>query len=473
MPVSGFVSGFLESVELDPTAPSLIWRERPVSYRALHDAALRVRYHLSGRDGRSGGDGAARPVAVTAPKSPQAVALVLGAALAGRATLVPPAGLAPAVVDGLLEVAHGVGTVPGPSGPQHAALLLCTSGSTGVPKVVPLHRAAIDRFVGWAGTYFGLGRDTRALSHAPLSFDISILDVWASLAHGGCVVLADPERAADARYLTRLLRDERITHVQTVPTVLRLLLETAVDGLPDVRHVVTTGDAVPAATVAALPGLFPAARLHNVYGCTETNDSFVHEFAVPPRPGEELDLGRPLPGVVAVVLDDDGAEVTGEGEGELYVHTPFQTTGYLGSGGDDTLVDLPGRPQRFVRTGDQVSRQADGRLTLLGRNAFHVKIRGVRVSLLQIERTLQAHPEVREAVALALPDADGGRRLHAEVRRVGGTRLNSLTLRRFCRGTLRPADVPTSFHITEDPLPRTSTGKPDRVALATSTTGVS
>lgn len=130
------------------------------------------------------------------------------------------------------------------------------------------------------------------LSYAPLHFDLSLLDVWATLRAGGTVVLVEPGRATDARYLARVMHTERVGIVQSVPMLYRLLADAQEDPFPHVKYVIVTGDRIQPRLLAQLPRLFPAARVYNVYGCTETNDSFLHEYS-----GEaELPIGRPLPG---------------------------------------------------------------------------------------------------------------------------------------------------------------------------------
>src|SRR5690606_7392910 len=96
------------------------------------------------------------------------------------------------------------------------------------------------------------------------------------------------------------------------------------------RHVILTGDATSPRLLAELPALFPKARVYHVYGCTETNDSFLHEVdSFELAPGERLPIGRPIAGVEALLLDEEGRPVEGAGTGELVVRTPFQAAGYL------------------------------------------------------------------------------------------------------------------------------------------------
>jgi acyl-coenzyme A synthetase/AMP-(fatty) acid ligase len=239
---------------------------------------------------------------------------------------------------------------------------------------------------------------------------------------------------------------------------------------PSVKHAITTGDKIPASSLAELPKLFPNARFYNVYGCTETNDSLVHEFRglaegnVP----SNVPVGQPIPGVTARVQNQDGSALEGTGTGELMVRTPFQTRGYLkASLNEGRFVTLSDDGDRtFYKTGDIVRRHEDGTLTLEGRADFYVKVRGVRVSTQVVEQAIQEHPAVIEVAVIAVPDELAGARLHAAVRREPDVKLNSLMLRQHCATRLARTEMPSTIEIVTDPLPKTSTGKVDRKAVA-------
>ncbi|MFJ9559405.1 AMP-binding protein [Streptomyces fuscichromogenes] len=463
--------GFVDQARRTPEATALVWRGHSVGYGALLAHAERERERIATLP-------AGTPVALPAVKSPRTVALVLACLLARRPLLLPSPALGGDVLERLYEQA-GVGHVLAPGRPPvprrtagadlaGTALLLTTSGSTGLPKVVPLSGAALDRFVVWAGDTFGIGPGTTVLNYAPLNFDVCLLDVWTPLARGARVVLVDAERVTDGGRLLDLVERERPEVVQSVPMFYRLLADAARAGdrtLPSVRHAVFTGDAMPSPVLAALPGVLPRARLYNVYGCTETNDSFLYELRGAPHPDRPLPLGEPLPGVAALLVGSDGRVLDGPGTGELYVSTPFQSGGYLGAAAaSGAFVPHPAAAddRRWFRSGDLVRRSADGTLTLVGRTDFQVKVRGVRVNPQEVEHLLLAHPDVAEAAVLAVPDPVAGRTLHAVVRRGPGTGINSLSLRGHLARELPRAAVPAVLLITDEPLPRTATGKVDR-----------
>ncbi|MGI9004421.1 MAG: AMP-binding protein [Pseudonocardia sp.] len=468
------VESFVACADRDPGAPALVWYEREISYGELYRAAVAQRDRMTRL-----GLGTDEPVGVLAAKSPDAVALVLGCLLARRPFLLPSATLPHETLRTLFgaagcarvltpddDLALGERAAARVAVPPDTSFMLTTSGSTGTPKIVPVRAIGVDRFAAWASVHFGIGPGTTVLNHAPLNFDLCLLDVWTTLARGGRVVLCDPAQAANGKHLLGLLARHEVHLVQAVPMFYRLLAEAAgAHRFDRVEHVVFTGDLLPRRDLQVLPKLFPGARLHNVYGCTETNDSFTHEVDPARLPAGPVPLGDPLPGVQVLVIAQDGTPLRGRGTGELYVSTPFQTGGYLGEWADvGRFGPHPHGTQgvQYYRTGDLVVRGEDGQLVLRGRDDFQVKVRGVRIDMQDIERILLDHPAVAEAAVVAVPDDTVGHALTAAVRRVRGSGLNSLVVRGHCARWLAPAAVPTTVRITDDPLPRTSTGKVDR-----------
>ncbi|MGW6565657.1 AMP-binding protein [Streptomyces sp. NPDC054975] len=337
-------------------------------------------------------------------------------------------------------------------------LLLTTSGSTGTPKIVPIPTDGFDAFADWATAEFALTGDDVALSYAPLNFDLALLDVWTFLRLGAQVVLVEKDRATEGPHLQGLVAGRGVTFVQGVPMLHRLLVRDAPE-FPTVRALITTGDALAPELLAPMARTFPNARFHNIFGCTETNDSFLH--AIDPHTAEAPPIGRPLAGVRALVVDAGGQVVTGAGTGELLVSTPFQTAGYLRSALNEQAFTVRDG-QVYYRTGDIVSRTDDGLFTLEGRADWQVKVRGVRTNLQEVETVVASHPDVAEAVVVALPDEQTGVRLHAHVTRHAATALTGLRLRTHVSKHLPRHAIPSSVHVTENPIPRTSTGKPDR-----------
>ncbi len=482
---------FAEQAESQPDAPALIWDGRAISYGELKGMADAAHAELEALG--LPGD---RPVGIQAQKSPEAIALILACLRAGRPFLLPSIELAPETLAKLFgqagasqilspagdgDAALSAAPVPSdgdmpevewppPGGGEDIAFMLTTSGSTGLPKIVPLAEGAIHHFTDWAASQFGIGPGAKVLNYAPLNFDLCLLDIWSTLKAGGCVVIVDQAKATHGSHLVELVGDNEVDVVQAVPMLYRLLIDEMRESggrFPSVKHVITTGDKIPATSLAQLPELFPNARIFNIYGCTETNDSMIHEFDLSGgEPPAKIPIGKPIDGVDARVEGEDGKPLEGAGTGELLVRTPFQTRGYLTvSRNEGTFVtraeDGQGE-QIYYRTGDIVRRDENGVLTLEGRSDFYVKVRGVRVSTQVVEQAIQEHPDVVEVAVIPVPDEIAGHKLHAVVRKETDSGFNGMALRKHLVGRLARTEMPGSIAIVTEELPKTSTGKVDR-----------
>jgi len=473
MATHSFVTAFAEMARTRPDAPALSWGDRVVDYAGLADMVESASARLTALALDEGA-----PVCVPARKSPRTIALVIACVRGGRQVLLPSTGLGPDALADLtarLGCTHVLGAteegtvVARPTGtggrgarPVEPGLVLTTSGSTGTPKMVVLAADGVDRFLTWAAATFAIGPGARVLNHAPLNFDLCLLDVWAALSVGARVELVDPERAVDGAHLAALCAERAPTVVQAVPLFFRLVVEAA-DGrvFDGVRTLIFTGDAMPPSLLDRVAAAFPNARMWNVYGCTETNDSFLHEV-VPAEVAAHgvVPIGTPIEGVDALVVDESGDVLVGAGSGELVVSTPFSSSGYT----DPRLNDEKWHDGYF-RTGDLVRRDEHGLVFLVGRNDHQVKVRGVRTNLQEVEQVVLAHPQVSEAAVIAVPDETAGHVLHAVVRRVAGSAVNSLHLRVHCAAGLPRTAIPGVIEIVDHALPRTSTGKVDRNSL--------
>lgn len=379
-----------DRVRTQPESTALVCGDQRVSYAQLAAMALAAHARIEALDLPAG------PVAVRTVKSARTVALILGCMIARRPFLLPPADVDTATLDTLManaacagilsaEPEHGPrpvhfvdctpnSTRPAPDrgvpGPEATAFLLTTAGSTGPAKVVPMPVGAVDRYTDLAASRFDIRPGTVVLNHAPLHSALCMLDVWTTLKSGGTSVLVPQDRADDGPYLVGLLREHGVEVVQAVPALFEVLAD-SYGGVPfaSVRRAIVTGAAIEQRVICALAALFPRAGVYNLYGCTETNGSFLHEVGVDCGPRNGLPIGKPLPGVAAVIVAADGTVLDGPGTGELWVHTPFQAPGYLAPpDGPARFVRPEGERRRFFRSGDLVRRDAHGVVTLLGRD---------------------------------------------------------------------------------------------------------
>jgi len=351
------------------------------------------------------------------------------------------------------------------------AYILYTSGSTGRPKGVAIsHRASL-AFVEWSVRALDICADDRLANHAPLHFDLSILDLFASMAVGATVVMVTHALSVFPQRLAAYVEDQRITCWYSVPSALiQLSLRGGLEPgmLSALRIVAFAGEVFPVRHLRALMDALPHPRYVNLYGPTETNVCTYYE--VPGRPEVDappLPIGRACEGTEVLVVDEALCPVADGEEGELIVRGPTLSAGYWPLDGDQRgfieRSTAPGLgPQRFYRTGDRVLRSPSGLLTFLGRSDHMVKSRGYRIELGAVEATLLRHPEVCEAVVVPVSHDVFGCTLQAFVV-VEDEAQDVRGLIAFCSSDLPRYMLPEIELVAE--LPRTSSGKVDRRRL--------
>jgi amino acid adenylation domain-containing protein len=381
----------------------------------------------------------------------------------------PRAGLPPVFTRAAMDAAS---TSPprARNGPDDLAYILYTSGSTGNPKGVMLSHTNALAFVDWARRIFSVSPADRLSSHAPFHFDLSVFDLFAASTSGAAVVLVPPGTSVLPVQVRKFMESQGITVWYSVPSVLSML---AIRGglqpgdLPDLRLVLFAGEVFPTKYLRELMAVLPAARFANLYGPTETNVCTWYEVpSLASDEDEPIPIGRPIEGVEAFGVDDDGLQVEVGDTGELYVGGPTVAKGYWNDPERTARSFVPDpRPNAgglCYRTGDLVQQLSDGNLRFLGRIDAQVKSRGYRIELGEIETALVSHEDVVECAVLAVPDELVTNRLKAFVVVTGSPSAADLT--RHCGDRVPHYMVPESISFV-DALPRTSTGKIDRRSL--------
>jgi amino acid adenylation domain-containing protein len=460
---------------------------------------LAARIDAIARGLRARGVGRESLVAIDLPRSAERVAAVLAVSRAGAAWLpvgsdwpaarvaavledarpalligagAPPPGAPAATLAALAREEESAGELEAPR-PADLAYVLYTSGSTGVPKGVMVEHRALANLLAWSRRAYPLGPGDRVLQKAPLEFDASVWEIFAPLVAGATLVVAPPEIERDPRELARLLREEAITHLKLVPSLLRMLL--AVPGFgsePALRQVFCGGEELPA-DLAAEFLTRSKAELHNLYGPTETCVDVAAHRCGPEDAGRRVPIGREIDNARLVVLDRRGRRLPAGIPGELGVGGLPVARGYLGREDltrERFVPDPEGSPRdRLYRTGDRVRRRPDGELEFLGRLDEQRKVRGVRIEPGEIEAALRAQPEVADAVAVVR----GGERApslaaYAAPRLAPADaedrRALSRTLRERLASVLPRSFVPDTVTVLAA-LPLTASGKVDRGAL--------
>ncbi|MGW7052794.1 amino acid adenylation domain-containing protein [Streptomyces sp. NPDC054887] len=359
----------------------------------------------------------------------------------------------------------GTGAEPVAADPGYAAYLTYTSGSTGRPKGVLVEHGGIANRVAWTVNRQELAPDDRMLQKTVLTFDAAALELFAPLVAGATVVMAPEGAESDPALLVRTVAERRITVLQGVPSVLRLLAqEPGWSECTGLRLVFSAGEALDAELCRRL-GEPTGAKVWNTYGPTECSIDVTGQEFDPALHTEAVPIGRPVDNMRVYVLDEELDPVPIGVVGELYAGGVGTARGYVGNPAQtaDRFVPDPHGPDgsRMYRTGDLARWRSDGTLAYLGRADHQVKVNGVRIEPAEVEAALNAHPDVRGA-AVGAYTAGGGKRLVAHL--VSARRIPRDELRSFLRRRLPEPMIPALF-VPLDAFPLTSSGKVDRKAL--------
>lgn len=478
-----------EAIGQEPARLAVAYGDVRVSQRELHDRAAQVSAAL-----RAAGVEQDAPVAICLDRSIELVVGLVGIVKSGGAYVpvdpeYPAARIdyilndcnCPAVVTrrGLLpdDVAPGIrrvfvddvvevaSPVIEPS-PESLAYILYTSGSTGRPKGVGIPHRALTNHMRWMSRGFPLASDDRVLQKTPFSFDASVWEFWAPLIEGATLVMAEPGVHQDPARLADVIRRERITVLQLVPTMLQALLEEPAFRLcTDLRRVFVGGEALGADLQERFFDALPATRLINLYGPTETTIDAV-TFECRPGMSAPVPIGAPVDGLIAYVFDQRMEPSAVGVWGELFLGGAGVGRGYVGRPELTAEAFCPdhvsGRAgARLYRTGDRARWREDGLLEYGGRRDDQVKLRGFRIELGEVEAALRHIEGITEAAALVVAS---GTELCAFI-----VASNATPAATELRDRLRHAGLPASMIpgriIMLESLPRTTSGKLDRRAL--------
>jgi amino acid adenylation domain-containing protein len=360
---------------------------------------------------------------------------------------------------------------------QDLAYILYTSGSTGDPKgIMHTHRSGLS-FAEWAASTYSLEPADRLSNHAPLHFDLSTLDYFASATAGATTVIIPEVLTKFAANMAKLIEQEAITVWYSVPFALIQLLERG--GLDDrdfssLRWILFAGEVFPTKHLRSLMSKLPQVRFSNLYGPTETNVCTYYHVTSLPESDDPVPIGKPCANVEDLVVDPDGAPVSPGEVGELLIRGGVVMKGYWGMP-EKTAKGFYRRKvfgdyeDIFYRTGDLVQLEADGNYKYLGRKDRQIKTRGYRVELDEVEVAILSYAGVQEAAVYAVPDGGGSNLIEASAIPKPGDPLTEADVIEHIAGRLPSYAMPVKIEIVAD-FPRTSTGKINRRELQTRAT---
>jgi len=424
---------FLRQASRHPDRTAVISATRTISYGGLLEAADAVARAVVRAGARPG-----EVVGVLANRDWHQVAGVLGVLRAGCAYLpldqqLPPARVAgslwhagatvlvaagpaavPPVPDGCAIVTVDQAVAAGDAAPVPVtpmtsgdlAYVVYTSGSTGEPKGVMIsHQAALNTITD-INERFGLGPHDRLLGLSSLGFDLSVYDIFGTLAAGAALVLAGDGEEHDPIRWKHLMSTHGVTVWNSVPALMEMLLVHA-DGAAaadfgQLRLVLLSGDWIPVAMPGQIRAVAPDAVVISLGGATEAAIwSVLHPISEQDRTRPSIPYGRPLRNQRTYVYDDAMRLRPCGVPGALYIGGAGVALGYRA---DDqrTALAFPAHPvtgERLYRTGDLARLLPGGDLEFLGREDGQVKINGMRIELGEVEAALVRAAGVREAVA--------------------------------------------------------------------------
>lgn len=471
-----------EQTERTPHGTAVVYEGRHYTYQEINEAANRVAHWLIGQ-----GIGTEDRVAVLLDKSPELVVTALGVLKAG-AVYLPVDPTYPqdrlefilgdcdakmivreplADIDGYRADNPTDGDRVRPLRPDNTAYLIYTSGSTGLPKGVPVpHRPVAEYFVWFKGEY-QVDANDRLLQVASPSFDVSIAEVFGTLACGARLVIHRPDGLNDIGYLTDLLRDEGITAMHFVPSLLGLFLSLpGVNQWRTLQRVPIGGEALPGEVADKFHATFDA-MLHNFYGPTETVINATR-FKVEGRQGTRIvPIGKPKINTQIHILDDALQPVPCGSIGEIYIGGTHVANGYHRRPGltAERFVADPFTPgARMYRSGDLARRNADGDIEFVGRADEQVKIRGFRIELGDVAAAISVDPSVGQAVVVVSDLPTLGKSLVGYLTPADGSGVDVDRIRARVAAALPEYMTPAAY-VVVDAIPITAHGKIDRAAL--------
>ena len=436
---------------------------------------------------RFGDDG--RPVAVLGHREPEVLVAFLGIVKSGRPYVPIDNGLPLRRVRKIIQSAEiallltpknireisggGTACATRPLRPDDPFYILFTSGSTGDPKGVVVSLGCLHQFVGWMLREQRFAEQAETfLNQAPFSFDLSVMDLYCTLATGGTLFSISRDLVANPKLLFRSLAESGVTNWVSTPSFAHFCLAEEKFNrqmLPRVQRFLFCGETLPPRTVFMLRQRFPGAEVWNTYGPTETtvattsvriDDAILQSYS-------SLPVGRPMPGTQILVIDEKGAALSAGKSGEIVIVGPNVAAGYLHPEQSVPSPFFLYHGRRAYRTGDR-GYFHDGLLFFQGRIDQQIKLSGYRIELGDVEANLRRLELVRDAAVIPVGKDQIISSLAAFVVLRAPSDCSDFELTRRIRGQLGehlPSYMLPRRIVFLDALPLTANGKVDRTAL--------
>lgn len=351
------------------------------------------------------------------------------------------------------------------------AYIFYTSGSTGKPKGVMISHANIISFIQWAVERFAITAQDRLSNHAPMHFDLSTFDIYCTFKTGASLYIVPHELNLFPEKVVQFIEEKELTIWLSVPSILVYLAKMGVlrpERIPTVRLIFSTGEVFPTPYVIQWRQLFPDKTIINMFGPTETTVECTYYIIdqIPADAHKNIPMGKGCDHLEVFALDEQNKPIQAGEVGELYVRGPSVSPGYWNNPEKTKLAFVPNPLFPFLndkvyRTGDLVELTETGDYLFRGRKDNQIKFMGYRIELGEIEAALYSFPYLREA-AVVFNAADEKSEIMAFLSLRQEIEIEKIRL--DLAGLVPKYMIPKTVIILNE-LPRTSTGKVDKMAL--------
>ncbi len=359
--------------------------------------------------------------------------------------------------------------------PEALAHILFTSGSTGVPKGVMITHANVIHFVEWAVAHFGTAPTDRISGHPPLHFDLSTFDIYGTLLAGAELHLVPAALNAEPAGLVDFIRDHELTQWFSVPSALTFMVKYGAFGeadFPHLKRLIWCGEVIPTPTLIEWMRRLPHVEFTNLYGPTEATiaSSWYTMPAIPADPTAAISIGEACGGEQLLVLDEELRPLPQGEVGEIHIGGVGLSPGYWRDAKKTAAAfrargSADGGEERVYRTGDLGYVGEDGLLYILGRVDSQIKSRGYRIELGEIEAALNTQPDLKECAVVGV-DVGGfvGTAICCAYSPLDGAEVTHTQLRERLAARI-PTYMLPSYWLALEVLPKNLNGKIDRRVL--------